>query len=131
MTRLPREVRERLTAELRDIEKFGFETQALRFEKGMSRIRRHPAKESNSENSYWNVLQGILCWVEVADLRLYFQLKDIYRPTFYDGTLAVDLDKNPDVKLLADLFDRKKPKQTGAILLDAPGIEIVDIDLDF
>jgi hypothetical protein len=129
-TRLPMEVRRRIAGELRDIKKFGFESQSLRFERGMSRIRRHPSKQGNEGNSYWYVLQGLLCWVEVADLKLFFELEAIYRPAFLDGTLAVDFGNDSDAKLLADLFERKKPKQTG-LILPKSNIEIVDIDLDF
>ena len=127
-TRLPLEVRRRITGELRDIKKFGFESQSLRFEKGMTRIRRHPSKESNAGNSYWYVLQGLLCWVEVADLKLFYELEAIYRPQFLDGTLSVDFGDDSDAVLLADLFERKKPRVTG-LVLPKSNIEIVDINL--
>jgi hypothetical protein len=131
-TRLPIEVRRRITGELRDIKKFGFESQALRFEKGMSRIRRHPSKEKNSENTYWYVLHGLLCWVEVADLRLFFDLEALYRPMHSDGTVAIELEADPDAKFLAELFERKKPKslEPSPINLQS-GIDMVDIDLKF
>jgi RNA-directed DNA polymerase len=130
--RLPIEIRRNISAELRDIKKFGFETQALRFKHGLSRIRRNASKGINTENGYWNVLRGFLCWVQAADLKLFSELEAIYRPTFADGTVAIELEDDPDAKLLAELFERKKPKslEPSPINLQS-GLEIVDIDLKF
>jgi hypothetical protein len=131
MTRLPREVRERITAELRDIQKFGFEAQSLRFEQGQSRIRREPAKNNNTENSYWHVLRGFLCWVELADPKLYAALEDTYRDESADNPFFSSVvDGDSDSALLSGLFVRKNPKDPVGIDL-ASAIKIVDIDLEF
>lgn len=131
MTRLPREVRERITAELRDIRKFGFETQYLRFEKGLSRIRRDPAKNGNTENSYWHVLRGFLCWVELADPKLYAFLEDTYRIQKEENPfLSGAGDDDPDGMLISALFDRNSPRDLGGIDLSS-AIKIVDINLEF
>ncbi len=131
-TRLPREVRERITAELRDIKKFGFDSQALRFEAGLSRIGRSAAKHSNTENSYWHVLRGYLCWVQKADSKLFEDLEDIYRPHFAGQPFPLNSKNDPDGDALARLFERKDSTGTSdaAQTIDAV-MKITDIYLDY
>jgi RNA-directed DNA polymerase len=127
MTRLPREVRERLTAELRDIEKFGFEEQSIRFEKGLSRIRRAPGKQTNNESSYWHVLQGIMSWVWIADQKLFVKLDSQYSIQLTTLEYQEHYGDNMDPRLLSDLFINKNNKPA---TLELPGITIKDIFLD-
>jgi RNA-directed DNA polymerase len=131
-TRLPREQRERITAELRDIKKFGFDSQKLRFEEGKSRIRRNSAKDANFENGYWSVLHGFLCWVETADLKLFQSLKEIYGEKSSNEASTSILRDDPDVQLLAQLFERRNDQQNRKDEADSgPSVKIVDINLDF
>ena len=125
--RLPKEVRDRLTAEMRDIEKFGFENQSIRFEKGLSRIRRAPGKQSNNESGYWNVLQGIMSWVWIADKQLFVKLEDKYSLKLTKIEYATKYGDNLEPQLISDLFNNKKNKP---VTPEQPGITIKDIFLD-
>lgn len=126
--RLPKEVRERISGELRDVKKFGLESQSERFHNGLTRIRRHPGKNPIHGDGYWTVLQGLLCWVEVADAKLFEKLRIQYALTTSQLSSLDDSSASLDSKALSELFDRRTPKFMPQ-MQSAPSL-IFDLDLD-
>jgi RNA-directed DNA polymerase len=107
VTRLPRQVRARIAGALRDIVKFGFDDQAIRFENGLTRISPKDSSIRTANSNYWSYLHGYICWVELVDPVFFLKLSQIYKKDLSNLADANSIEITEEYAILASLFTRK------------------------